>query len=86
MRKWYFDELYSVALVRPALVVAHWFKAFDLNVIDGVIHFIARLTVWVSYKDGRTGSGQATLSVPSDRFDLLLDAARACLRHAWVPR
>ncbi len=24
--------------------------------------------------------------MPSDRFDLLLDAARPCLRRAWVPR
>lgn len=45
-----------------------------------------RLTVWVAYKDGRVGSGQTTLTVPSDRFDVLLDAARPCLRRAWVPR
>jgi len=45
-----------------------------------------RLTVWVAYKDGHAGLGQTTLSVPSDRFDLLLDAARPCLRRAWVPR
>jgi DNA polymerase V len=45
-----------------------------------------RLTIWVAYKDGQTGLGQTTLSVPSDRFDLLLDAARPCLRRAWVPR
>ncbi len=24
--KWYFDELYSAMVVRPALVVAHWFR------------------------------------------------------------
>jgi len=45
-----------------------------------------RLTVWVGYRDGRVGVGQTSLSVPSDRFDLLLDAARPCLRRAWVPR
>lgn len=45
-----------------------------------------RLTVWVAYKDGQVGVGQTTLTVPSDRFDLLLDAARPCLRRAWVPR
>src|SRR5437588_8559509 len=33
--KWYFDEIYSAVVVRPSLVVAHWFKAFDLWVIDG---------------------------------------------------
>jgi NADH-quinone oxidoreductase subunit L len=51
--KWYFDELYSVAVVRPALAVAHAFKWFDLTVIDGIIHAIARTTVRVSRWDGR---------------------------------
>jgi NADH-quinone oxidoreductase subunit L len=50
--KWYFDELYSAVAVRPALVFAHWFKAFDLWVIDGVLHFVAWLTVRVSRWDG----------------------------------
>ncbi len=45
-----------------------------------------RLTVWVSYKNGQVGVGQTSLTVPSDRFDVLLDAARPCLRNAWVPR
>jgi nucleotidyltransferase/DNA polymerase involved in DNA repair len=45
-----------------------------------------RLTVWVAYKNGAVGVGQTTLAVPTDRFDLLLDAARPCLRRAWVPR
>ena len=51
--KWYFDELYSVAVVRPALAVSHAFKWFDLTVIDGIIHGIARLTVRISRWDGR---------------------------------
>jgi NADH-quinone oxidoreductase subunit L len=55
--KWYFDELYSVMLVRPALVVAQWCKWFDLNVIDGVLHFVARTTVRVSRWDGRFDNG-----------------------------
>jgi DNA polymerase V len=45
-----------------------------------------RLTVWVAYKDGQVGVGQAALAIPTDRFDLLLDAARPCLRRAWVAR
>jgi NADH-quinone oxidoreductase subunit L len=55
--KWRFDWLYSVVLVRPVLVVAHWFKAFDLYVIDGIINGLARLTVWVSKWDGRFDNG-----------------------------
>jgi NADH-quinone oxidoreductase subunit L len=50
--KWYFDEFYSVALVRPALVVGQWFKWFDKTIIDGFIHFLAWFTVSVSWFDG----------------------------------
>jgi nucleotidyltransferase/DNA polymerase involved in DNA repair len=45
-----------------------------------------KLTVWVAYRNGHVGIGQTRLAVPSDRFDVLLDAARPCLRRAWVPR
>jgi hypothetical protein len=45
-----------------------------------------RVAVWVAYKDGRAGEGRATLEVPTDRFDVLLDTYRPCLRRAWVPR
>ncbi len=45
-----------------------------------------RLTVAIPYKSGQTGVGQVHLAVPSDRFDLLLDAARPALRKAWIPR
>jgi NADH-quinone oxidoreductase subunit L len=50
--KWYFDELYSAVVVRPALVVAACFRAFDLVVIDGIIHGVARFTVRLSRWDG----------------------------------
>jgi NADH-quinone oxidoreductase subunit L len=50
--KWYFDELYSVALVRPALVVGHALGVIDQKGIDGVVHFIARSSVRVARWDG----------------------------------
>ncbi len=55
--KWYFDELYSAIVVRPALVVANWFKTFDLGAIDGVLHAVARGTVRLSKWDGRFDNG-----------------------------
>jgi NADH-quinone oxidoreductase subunit L len=51
--KWYFDELYSAILVRPALVVAQGFRWFDLVVIDGIIHAVARATVALTRWNGR---------------------------------
>lgn len=55
--KWYFDEIYSVVLVRPALVMAGWCKAFDTYVIDGIIHGVAWLSLWVSRWDGKFDNG-----------------------------
>ncbi|MDR3621471.1 MAG: nucleotidyltransferase [Paludisphaera borealis] len=43
-----------------------------------------RLTVMIRYKTGHTGAGCKSLVVPSDRFDLLLETARPCLRQAWM--
>lgn len=42
-----------------------------------------KLTLWVGYRDGIAGEGQTHLAVPTDRFDLLLEALRPCLRQAW---
>jgi NADH-quinone oxidoreductase subunit L len=52
VNKWYFDALYSVMVVRPALMVAWACRFFDLKVIDGIIHTVARVTVRVSRVDG----------------------------------
>jgi NADH-quinone oxidoreductase subunit L len=57
MSKWYFDELYSVVVVRPALVVSHWFKAFDLHFIDGILHGIAAFVIWLTRLGGRIDHG-----------------------------
>jgi NADH-quinone oxidoreductase subunit L len=55
--KWYFDELYSAILVRPALAVAGWCRAFDTKVIDGTVDATARATVKVSWWSGRFDLG-----------------------------
>jgi NADH-quinone oxidoreductase subunit L len=62
--KWYFDELYSVLLVRPALIVANWCRAFDSRVLDGektvdrqpvyvgVVNWLGRLFAWFAVVGG----------------------------------
>ncbi len=55
--KWYFDELYSALLVRPALTVAGWCRAFDTRVIDGTVDATGRATVEVAKWDGRFDLG-----------------------------
>jgi NADH-quinone oxidoreductase subunit L len=55
--KWYFDELYSAALVRPSLTVASWFKRFDLGAIDGFVNGLGRASVWLASAWGRFDLG-----------------------------
>jgi NADH-quinone oxidoreductase subunit L len=57
VHKWYFDELYSVTLVRPALAVAACCRSFDSNIIDGFVDSLGRFTVRVSEWDGRFDLG-----------------------------
>jgi NADH-quinone oxidoreductase subunit L len=52
LNKWYFDELYSAILVRPALVVAHAARWFDATVIDGAVNGLGRLGVVLSRYSG----------------------------------
>ena len=55
--KWYFDAVYSVLLVRPALVVANWCRLFDTKVIDRAVDSTARAGVQVSHESGRFDRG-----------------------------
>jgi NADH-quinone oxidoreductase subunit L len=55
--KWYFDELYSVFLVRPTLVLAHGCRAIDLFGIDSVLHAVANATKWLSWAEGKFDNG-----------------------------
>jgi hypothetical protein len=43
------------------------------------------LSVYVMHWDGTEGFGKAELVSPTDRFDLLLEAARHCFSSAWEP-
>lgn len=47
---------------------------------------VGRVAVWVAYKDGRAVDGQAMRMAPSDRFDVLLQALRPCLRAGLATR
>lgn len=78
----------SVATARPTLLFAWLVRNLERLIVELEWHAVlaGRLTVVLMYKNGRTGVGQVNLTVPTDRFDLLLDAARTCIRHAWKPR
>jgi NADH-quinone oxidoreductase subunit L len=75
--KWCFDELYSALLVRPALVVAGWCRSFDLKVIDGFIHWVARVGVRTS-----RGSGRFDLGIIDGLANLLADVSWSI--GAWL--
>jgi DNA polymerase V len=79
---------FGEAIVDPNRLYAWLVRNVERLIEELEYHAVlaGRLTVWIAYKDGQAGLGQANLVVPTDRFDLLLDAARPCLRAAWIPR
>lgn len=48
--------------------------------------YAGRLSLFLSYEDAPTTSGEGPLDCPTDRFDLLLDSARIALRKAYLPQ
>lgn len=48
-RKYYFDELYHLIFVRPAVWVAEVlvYTWGDLKIIDGILHFIGNVGIWL---------------------------------------
>jgi DNA polymerase V len=58
------------------------------RLIEAMFYHLVRprvLAVAVGYADAPPASGEVSLSVPADRFDLVLEAAKAGLRRAWRP-
>lgn len=64
--KWYFDELYSAILVRPALSVAGWCRSFDMRCIDGFVDNLGHWTVRLA-----RGSGWVDLGIVDGLVNLL---------------
>jgi proton-translocating NADH-quinone oxidoreductase chain L len=51
--RWYFDELYRAALVRPTLALGRMASSLvDRGLIDGLLHGVVRATVGLSRLDG----------------------------------
>ena len=48
VNKYYIDEFYSMAIVRPGIKFAHLINWFDKNVIDGFINLTGKVTVAIS--------------------------------------
>lgn len=55
--KWYFDELYSAAIVRPGMVISRWCAAFDRSIVDGIVNLVGRVSVKTSAVSGRADRG-----------------------------
>ncbi len=49
--KWYFDEIYNVIFIKPAIWVAEKFTSLymDQMVIDGILHNIARFSLFLGH-------------------------------------
>ncbi|SFI17381.1 NADH-quinone oxidoreductase subunit L [Planctomicrobium piriforme] len=49
--KWEFDALYDAMFVRPVHVIAAWCTAFDRNVLDALLHRLAKVFVAIASWD-----------------------------------
>jgi DNA polymerase V len=69
---------------RPVVIWAWLVRNLERLVEELEYHEVCtgRVAVWIGYRDGRAGEGRATLEAPSDRFDVLLEVLRACVRRA----
>lgn len=47
--------------------------------------WVGRVEIWLGFKDGPYGVGEARLPSPTDRFDLLMDAFREAFGQAYRP-
>ncbi len=76
------------ATTDPAVLYAWLVRNVERLIEELEYHGVlaGRLSVWLNYKDGRSATGEVVLPFPTDRFDLLLDSARPCLRSAYIPR
>jgi NADH-quinone oxidoreductase subunit L len=62
LNKWYFDEMYNAALVRPSLRFAKFAWHFgDEQVIDGIPNGLATLTTDASQQTVRLQTGSIAL-------------------------
>ena len=46
--KWYFDEIYDRVIIKPVLALTSGLWIFDNGVIDWVVNFFGKFTIWVS--------------------------------------
>jgi DNA polymerase V len=73
---------------RPEIVWAWLVRNVERLIEELRYHEVrtAHVSLWLGYRDGRFGEAHASLEAPSDRFDVLIDVLRPCLRQAWIAR
>lgn len=73
---------------RPLVLYAWLVRNLERLVEELEFHKLMtqRLTVWVGYRNGAAGVGSTSFTVPTDRFETLLEGGRLCLRRAYIPK
>jgi NADH-quinone oxidoreductase subunit L len=49
LNKYYFDEIYSAVIIKPILALCRFLWSFDNAVIDGIVNFFGRFTLFLSW-------------------------------------
>jgi len=47
--KWYWDDIYNALVINPALKFADYLALFDKYVIDGLVNFMGKFTLVISW-------------------------------------
>jgi DNA polymerase V len=74
--------------VSDPLTLYGWLVRNVERLIEELHYHVVRprlLSVYLAYNDADSAGGVVHLNVPSDRFDVLLDASKLALRKAWRP-
>jgi NADH-quinone oxidoreductase subunit L len=82
-RKFYIDELYQVAVVKPLKVVSYLLDRFDEYVVDGAVRFTAGATVWLGGVASRLQNGQIQIYVLVTIFGFIIFVLALIGRRFW---
>lgn len=82
-RKFYIDELYDVAVVRPLRVLSYLLDRFDHYVVDGIVRVTAQSAVWLGGAASRLQNGQFQVYTLVTVFGFIIFVLALVGRRFW---
>jgi len=76
--KYYIDEFYDMAIIKPAHALARFLWRFDAGIVDGMVNLQATITIWLA--DVKYWIDANIVDGIVNAFGLMIDAASSALR------